>query len=158
MNKPITPNTQQVNSTFTNRIIIFGIIILIGLGGLITRYGYLQVYAHDQYTTQADNNRIKLISAPPSRGYIYDRNGVILADNQPVFTAMLSPDEVENPERTLNLLAPIFDLTDTDITDILARLSKNKNDPVTIKIDLTEAQLAQFSERKPFFPRRLYPK
>lgn len=115
------------------------------------RYGYLQVYAHDKYTTQADNNRIKLISAPPSRGYIYDRNGVILADNQPVFTAMLSPDEVENPERTLNLLAPIFELTDKDITDILARLSKNKNDPVTIKIDLTEAQLAQFSERKPFF-------
>lgn len=51
----------------------------------------------------------------------------------------------------MHLLAPIFDLTDTDITDILARLSKNKNDPVTIKIDLTEAQLAQFSERKPFF-------
>ncbi|MGP4716561.1 penicillin-binding protein 2 [Psychrobacter sp. T6-6] len=151
MNKPLTPNTEQVNSTFTNRIIIFGILILIGLGGLITRYGYLQVYAHDKYTTQADNNRIKLISAPPSRGYIYDRNGIILADNQPVFTAMLSPDEVDNPERTLKLLAPIFDLTAEDITDILARLSKNKNDPVTIKIDLTEAQLAQFSERKPFF-------
>ncbi len=115
------------------------------------RYGYLQVYAHDKYTTQADNNRIKLISAPPSRGYIYDRNGVILADNQPVFTAMLSPNEVENPERTLQLLAPIFDLTEKDITDILARLSKSKNDPVTIKIDVTDAQLAQFSERKPFF-------
>ena len=111
MNKPLTPNTEQVNSTFTNRIIIFGILILLGLGGLITRYGYLQVYAHDKYTTQSDNNRIKLISAPPSRGYIYDRNGIILADNQPVFTAMLSPDEVDNPERTLSLLAPIFDLT-----------------------------------------------
>ncbi len=151
MNKPLTPNTEQVNRIFTNRIIIFGAIILLGLGGLILRYGYLQVYAHDKYTTQANNNRIKLISAPPSRGYIYDRNGIILADNQPVFTAMLSPDEVENPERTLNLLAPIFDLTETDITDILARLSKAKNDPVTIKIDLTEAQVAQFSERKPFF-------
>ncbi|MDN5620185.1 MAG: penicillin-binding protein 2 [Psychrobacter sp.] len=151
MNKPLTPNTDKVNSIFTNRIIIFGILILLGLGGLITRYGYLQVYAHDKYTTQSDNNRIKLISAPPSRGYIYDRNGIILADNQPVFTAMLSPDEVDNPERTLSLLAPIFDLTAEDITDILARLSKNKNDPVTIKIDLTEAQLAQFSERKPFF-------
>lgn len=151
MNKPLTPNTEQVNRIFTNRIIIFGAIILLGLGGLILRYGYLQVYAHDKYTTQADNNRIKLISAPPSRGYIYDRNGIILADNQPVFTAMLSPDEVENPERTLNLLAPIFDLTETDITDILARLNKAKNDPVTIKIDLTEAQVAQFSERKPFF-------
>ncbi|WP_201550255.1 penicillin-binding protein 2 [Psychrobacter fjordensis] len=151
MNKPITPNTDQVNRIFTNRIIVFGFLILIGLGGLIMRYGYLQVYAHDKYTTQADNNRIKLISAPPSRGYIYDRNGVILADNQPVFTAMLSPNEVENPERTLRLLAPIFDLTEKDITDILARLSKSKNDPVTIKIDVTDAQLAQFSERKPFF-------
>ena len=151
MNKPLASDTEQVNRIFAHRIIIFGLLIFLGLSGLLIRYGYLQVYAHDKYTTQADNNRIKLISAPPSRGYIYDRNGVILADNQPVFTAMLSPDEVENPERTLNLLAPIFELTDKDITDILARLSKSKNDPVTVKIDLTEAQLAQFSERKPFF-------
>lgn len=151
MNKPLASDTEQVNRIFTSRIIILGLFMFVGLLGLIARYGYLQVYAHDKYTTQADNNRIKLISAPPSRGYIYDRNGVILADNQPVFTAMLSPDEVEDPERTLNLLAPIFDLTEKDITDILARVSKTKNDPVTIKIDLTEAQLAQFSERQPFF-------
>jgi penicillin-binding protein 2 len=151
MKKPLTPDTEQVNQIFMHRIIIFGLLIFVGFSVLLLRYGYLQVYAHDKYKTQADNNRIKLISAPPSRGYIYDRNGILLADNQPVFTAMLSPDEVENPERTLTLLAPIFELTDTDITDILARLSKSKNDPVTIKIDLTEAQLAQFSERKPFF-------
>lgn len=151
MKKALTPDTEQINSIFMHRIIIFGLLIFVGLSGLLLRYGYLQVYAHDKYTTQADNNRIKLISAPPSRGYIYDRNGILLADNQPVFTAMLSPDEVNDPERTLRLLAPIFDLTDDDIVDILARLNKNKNDPVTIKIDLTETQLAQFSERKPFF-------
>ncbi len=151
MNQPPASDTEQVNRIFMHRIIIFGLLVFAGLGGLLLRYGYLQVYAHDKYKTQADNNRIKLISAPPSRGYIYDRNGILLADNQPVFTAMLSPDEVENPERTLALLAPIFELTDENIIDILARLSKSKNDPVTIKIDLTEMQLAQFSERKPFF-------
>lgn len=151
MNKPLTPDTELVNRIFMQRIIIFGLIIVVGLSGLLLRYGYLQVYAHEQYLTNADNNRIKLISAPPSRGYIYDRNGIILADNQPVFTAMLSPDEVTNPERTLTLLAPIFELTASDITDILARISRSKNDPVTIKIDVTEKQLAQFSERKPFF-------
>ncbi len=151
MNKPLAPDTEQVNRIFMHRIIILGVLIFAGLSGLLLRYGYLQVYAHEQYLTQADNNRIKLISAPPSRGYIYDRNGILLADNQPVFTAMLSPDEVVNPERTLALLAPIFDLSDTDITDILARISRSKNDPVTIKIDVTEQQLAQFSERKPFF-------
>lgn len=151
MNKPLTPDSDHANRVFMRRIIIFGVLIFLGLSGLIVRYGYLQVYAHDKYRTQADNNRIKLISAPPSRGYIYDRNGILLADNQPVFTAMLSPDEVENAQRTLRLLAPIFELTDEDIIDILARVSKSKNDPVTIKIDLTETQLAQFSERKPFF-------
>lgn len=151
MNKPLTPDTELVNRIFMQRIIIFGLIIVVGLSGLLLRYGYLQVYAHEQYLTNADNNRIKLISAPPSRGYIYDRNGIILADNQPVFTAMLSPDEVTNPERTLTLLAPIFELTASDITDILARINRSKNDPVTIKIDVTEKQLAQFSERKPFF-------
>lgn len=151
MNKPLTPDTELVNRIFMQRIIIFGLIIVVGLSGLLLRYGYLQVYAHEHYLTNADNNRIKLISAPPSRGYIYDRNGIILADNQPVFTAMLSPDEVTNPERTLTLLAPIFELTASDITDILARISRSKNDPVTIKIDVTEKQLAQFSERKPFF-------
>ena len=93
MNKPITPNTEQVSRIFIHRIIVFGILIFLGLGGLITRYGYLQVYAHDKYTTQADNNRIKLISSPPSRGYIYDRNGIILADNQPVFTAMIAKSD-----------------------------------------------------------------
>ncbi|MGM8898508.1 MULTISPECIES: penicillin-binding protein 2 [unclassified Psychrobacter] len=151
MNKSLIPDTEQINRIFMRRIFILGLFIFLGMSVLLLRYGYLQVYAHDKYKTQADNNRIKLISAPPSRGYIYDRNGILLADNQPVFTAMLSPDEVQDPERTLSLLAPIFDLTDTDITDILARLSKSKNDPVTIKIDLTEKQVAQFSERKPFF-------
>lgn len=151
MNKPLAPDTQHINRMFMQRIIILGVLIFIGLNGLLLRYGYLQVFAHDKYSTQADNNRIRLISAPPSRGYIYDRNGILLADNQPVFTAMINPDVVENPERTLALLAPIFDLSDEDVIDILARLAKSKSDPVTVKIDLTEMQLAQFSERKPFF-------
>ena len=151
MKKPLATETQQENKIFAHRIYFASFFILVGLGILFARYGYLQVYAYDQYRTQSDKNRIKLISDPPSRGYIYDRNGYILADNQPVFTAMLSPDEVDDPQRTLELLAPIFDLTEEDITDILARIDKSKNDPVTIQIDLNDEQVAQFSERKPFF-------
>lgn len=151
MQKALDEDTNKINRIFMRRVIVAGLFIFIGLGVLVARYGFLQVYAHDKYVTAADNNRIKLISAPPSRGYIYDRNGHILADNKPVFTAMISPDEVSNPSKTLNLLAPIFDLTEEDIQDILLRMADNKNDPVTIKIDLNPTQVAQFSERKPFF-------
>ena len=151
MKQPISSDIRQENRSFLNRILFAALFIFLGLAVLLARYWYLQVYSYDKYTTQAENNRVKLISDPPSRGYIYDRNGYLLADNKPVFTAMLSPDEVENPKRTLELLAPVFELSDEDITDILARIEQSKNDPVTIKIGINDQQMAQFSERKPFF-------
>ncbi len=151
MKQPISSDLQKENAIFKRRIILAGFFIVLGLLGLIWRYAYLQIYTHEKYTTQSDNNRIKLISAPPSRGYIYDRNGILLADNHPVFTAVVSPDEIEDPENTLKLLAPIFQLSDEEIEDALKLIKRRKNEPVTIKIDLTEKQVAQFSERKPFF-------
>ncbi|MDO4427549.1 MAG: penicillin-binding protein 2 [Moraxella sp.] len=151
MNQPFITDGNQNNRIFVRRIIVLILIIFLGLAGLIARYGYLQITTHERYKAQADSNRIKLISDPPSRGYIYDRNGHLLADNQPVFSAILSPDEVENPSHTLALLAPIFDLSEEDVTSILAKIEKNSNDPITIKFDLNEEQIAKFSERKPFF-------
>ena len=151
MNQPLATDLQKTNAMFKRRVLLLGLLILSGLTGLIIRYAYLQITMHDKYTAMSDSNRIKLISAPPSRGYIYDRNGILLADNHPVFTAVVSPDEIENPEQTLNLLTPIFGLTADDVEESLKAIKKSKNEPVTIKIDLTQEQVAQFSERKPFF-------
>ncbi|MDO4699161.1 MAG: penicillin-binding protein 2 [Moraxella sp.] len=151
VNQPLSSDSDQNTLTFQRRVILACLLILLGMAGLAVRYGYLQIVQYEKYRTNAENNRIKLISDPPSRGYIYDRNGILLADNTPVFTAVISPDEIDNPIHTLQLLAPIFALSEEDIVDILARIDKSKNDPVTIKIDLTEEQIAKFSERKPFF-------
>lgn len=151
MKKALSSDTQRENLIFKRRILFAACFIFMGLIGLIVRYAYLQIYTHEQYVTQADNNRIKLISAPPSRGYVYDRNGYLLADNQPVFTAVVAPDEIENPEQTLKLLTPIFQLTPEEVDEGLKALKKSKNEPVTLKIGLSEQQVAQFSERKPFF-------
>ncbi len=151
MTPSLSPDSKQQTQIFTRRIVVLVVIILLGMTGLIARYGYLQVTTHERYVAQADSNRIKLISDPPSRGYIYDRNGYLLADNQPVFTAILSPDEIDDPKHTLTLLAPIFDLSDEDIANILAKIDKNSKDPITIKLGLTEEQIATFGERKPFF-------
>lgn len=144
-------DSAQTERIFVRRIMVLIGIIVVGMLGLLARYGYLQITTHERYKAQAESNRIKLISDPPSRGYIYDRNGHLLANNQPVFSAMLSPDETDNPAQTLQLLAPIFELSDDDIASILAKLEKSRKNPITIKLDLTEEQIAKFSERKPFF-------
>ena len=57
------------------------LIIAICLAVLVARYVWLQVLRHDEFSGRADENRIKLKPLPPSRGLIYDRNGVLLAEN-----------------------------------------------------------------------------
>lgn len=151
MKSSFSPSSTNTYS-FTKRIIILVAFVLLGIGTLIARYAYLQITTHDKYKAQSDSNRIKLISDPPSRGYIYDRNGYLLADNEPVFSAIITPSELENPALTLQLLTPIFDLTPEDIENTLAKLEKSRgDDPITIKLNLNEEQIAKFSERKPFF-------
>lgn len=151
MRESINSDVDQNSRVFSRRIGVLALLIILGTCVLVGRYAYLQINQHSKFVTAADNNRIKLISNPPSRGHIYDRNGIILADNEPVFTVVISPDEIENAEHTLQLLKPIFALTDEEVTDILARIDKSKNNPVTVKINPDETQIAQFSERKPFF-------
>ncbi len=151
MNSPRTNDSDLSTRIFVRRVLIASLFVFLGMALLFARYGFLQINQYDKYQIGAENNRIKLISDPPSRGYIYDRNGVLLADNIPVFTAVITPDEIEDPRHTLELLMPIFDLTEEEVADILARIGESKKDPVTIKMDLSEEQIAKFSERKPFF-------
>lgn len=152
MNSSLSPNNNSYS--FARRMAILVLFVLLGIGTLIARYAYLQITTHDKYKAQSDSNRIKLISDPPSRGYIYDRNGYLLADNEPVFSAIITPSEIADPVHTLKLLTPIFDLTQDEIDSALHKIQKNKNkgdEPVSIKMNLSEEQIAKFSERKPFF-------
>lgn len=145
-------NTQQLTKTFQNRSVLAAILIFIGLVGLVTRYAYLQVTEHEKYKTQSESNRIKLEPIGPSRGYIYDRNGILLADNKPVFSVMLSPNDITDIDDTLKRLTPLFDLSEDEINDAKKKFSKKrKRQPITLKIDITEEQLAIFSARKPYF-------
>ena len=68
------------------RISFAALILLIMLSALILRYYDLQINRHDDFATLADNNRIHQRAVPPPRGLIFDRNGVLLADNRPGFT------------------------------------------------------------------------
>src|SRR5689334_7930418 len=52
---------------------------------LILRLGFLQIYKHKLYSTLSFNNQFRLIPLVPPRGRIYDRQGILLADNVPIF-------------------------------------------------------------------------
>ena len=89
-------NVQQEKRIFRNRILVSVGIVTFFLLLLISRYAYLLIFSFDEFATASDKNRIRLQPLAPARGYIYDRNGVLLADNYPVFSATLSRADIDD--------------------------------------------------------------
>ena len=77
---PSHANDDISTRIFLRRVVVASLVVLFGMVGLFARYGFLQIHQYDKYQINADNNRIKLISNPPSRGYIYTPNGIFLPE------------------------------------------------------------------------------
>jgi penicillin-binding protein 2 len=82
-----------MNIFFERKFIIQGLIILVGLV-LSIRLFYIQVI-DDSYFLSANNNVLRKINIYPARGIIYDRNGKILVQNEPVYDLMVTPKQTK---------------------------------------------------------------
>src|SRR6266404_5382531 len=81
---------------FRTRAIAGFLLIALCLVALGVRFAYLQVTRHDEFSARSDQNRISLRSVAPTRGLIYDRNGMLLADNVAAFRLEVVPEQVRN--------------------------------------------------------------
>lgn len=146
-------NVQQEKRLFRSRIFIAIGLVVLCFSALIARYVYLQIFHYQEFSTASDNNRIRLQPLAPARGYIYDRNGILLADNYPVFTATLSKADVEDINATVKALIPVLGLTQDDVDRFNSRIkTAKKTERVTLKLNLNETEIAKFSEVKYKFP------
>jgi penicillin-binding protein 2 len=154
MSKKLVPikNIQQEKQIFRGRIYFAMGFVSIFIFLLLVRYSYLQIYQHQHFQTVSDSNRIRLQALPPARGYIYDRNGFLLADNFPVFTAVISRADIHDIDDTLQRLTPVLQLSSEDIDQFKKRAkTARKTEILTLKMNLTEHDIARFSELKQNF-------
>src|SRR5689334_6739698 len=86
----------QEQRLFDRRAVIAGFLIAALTLALIARLFTLQVLRYDYYTDLAQGNRIRIEPIPAARGLILDRNGEVLAANQPAYQLELVPEEVPN--------------------------------------------------------------
>ena len=89
-------NHSAEANLFARRTFYAFIGVLILLLILFSNVYTLQVNSFEKYQTRSNSNRIKLLPVAPNRGLIYDRNGVILADNKPVYSLSVIPEDVDN--------------------------------------------------------------
>ena len=128
----------------------FGVVLLC-LAGLALWYFKLQVLDHADYATRSEANRIKPRPVVPGRGLIYDRKGRILADNVPAYRLEVVPDEAgmrteQGARRLIAALSKIVALSPEDIERFHAeRKAGGGFRPVTLKLRLSEAEVARFA-------------
>jgi penicillin-binding protein 2 len=138
---------------------------------LVLFYGLwiLQVRKSDEYVTRSEQNRIRQVPMLAPRGKIYDRDGQLIVDNYPSFSALLLRDQM----RDLNADAQkIADGLHLPVGDVLEKIRRNQlarkasYEPIIIKDDITPDERAFIESHRDEFPeletlmihRRLYPK
>lgn len=99
-----------------SRILVAFIGVLVLVSILVARLYFLQVIGHTHYDTLSNNNRIDLVPVPPVRGLIFDRSGEVLAQNFPVYTLEVVPDQVEDMEHTLDEIGKLVPLTARELS------------------------------------------
>ncbi|ELV8756522.1 penicillin-binding protein 2 [Vibrio vulnificus] len=138
---------------FANRALVafFGIVALMGV--LVTNLYNIQVNQYQDYKTRSNDNRIKVVPIAPNRGLIYDRNGVLLAENRPVFDLEITPEKVKNMDATIAQLQTLFEITPEQIERFHRERKRTRRfKSVPILNQLTEKQVAVFSVNQYRFP------
>ena len=129
------------------------LIIAICLAVLVARYVWLQVLRHDEFSGRADENRIKLKPLPPSRGLIYDRNGVLLAENILDYRLELIPEQVGDVAETLQRLGQVIAISADDRDQFEAlRKVKRRFHNIPLRYALSEQEVSRFALERHRFP------
>jgi penicillin-binding protein 2 len=136
---------------------------------LVLAYGLwrLQVMESNLYATLAEKNRIRNVPILAPRGKILDREGRIIVDNYPSFSALLLRDTPHDLNADADLIAQGLHLDPNDVrTRIRHYAASPQYQPIFLKEDITPDELAFIDAHRNELPeldtivahRRLYPR
>lgn len=137
----------------SNRLIFAGLLSLVLFGIIIFRLVMLQIVEFEHFDSLSNRNRVDIEPLPPQRGLIYDRNGVLLAENIPTFSLELIPEKVQNLDETIAELAELLSLTAEDIDAFNERRKRHRAfEEIVVRNQLTQKEVALFSVNRHRFP------
>ncbi len=146
-------DTEESTRLISRRGLIAGGVQLGFMGVLALRMRYMQVEQADQFRLLAEENRVNIRLLPPARGLIYDRNGVILAENEQNYSVVLVKEDAGDVDEVLRRLGQIISL-DPDELDRARREIDRRSPfvPVTIADRLSWEEFAEVSVNTPALP------
>ena len=148
MARPIHLKDHSSDAGIVQRRVVLASLMVAALTlTLVGRMYFLQVMQYEHHSTLSENNRVHIQPVPPSRGRIYDRNGVVLAENRPSFSLSITRERVPDLEQTFTLLGSLLALSEEDLERAQRKLTQGRRpfEPVPVMFGLTEEQIAQIA-------------
>lgn len=133
--------------------LLIALVIILSLV-LIARLTSLQISQFKRYQTLSLKNQMSIIPIAPPRGIILDKNGVVLAENIPVYVLEIIPERVKNIPQTLKKLQALLpSISDDDIESFNRARKQNRSFvPIPFKLQLTQEEVAVFASYQYQFP------
>ena len=149
--KRITSAHQSL--TFSRRMMLLGSAQAAIGGVLVARLGWLSVAENQKYQLLSESNRVQLIPVPPRRGWIVDRAGKPIAINRSSFRVDIIGQQLEHPEKTLQTLADLLQLSSDDLDRISRDLEQGRGfQAVQVAENVSYDQYAAITVRLPDMP------
>ncbi|MCO4798652.1 MAG: penicillin-binding protein 2 [Colwelliaceae bacterium] len=148
----IRNHTSEAN-LFARRafITLLGVIFILLI--LFNNIYELEISSYEKYQTRSNSNRIKLLPVAPNRGLIYDRNGVLLAENKPIYSLEVIPEQVDDLEKTVKEVSQLLEISDEKQAKLFKSLrSKRRFKPLELISRLSDQQVALFSVNQHKYP------
>ena len=125
------------------RLIRASAFVMLGFLILLMRLLYIQVIEGEEYRRLSKNNCIRLKNVEALRGLIYDRNGVLLADNRPSFDLKIVLHDAKPVKKTIQKLSQLIKVP---YDKLMEKLTKKNTvsifKPVLLKRNISRDQLA----------------
>ncbi len=129
-------------------------IVAWGLPGLLVAQLFtLQVLRSSEWSLASQSNRLRPFTIPASRGAITDRNGLVLADNAPVYRIAIVPTSRDSVRASLARLEEFVRFDPKELARARQELEGNALRPITVQSAAPFEQVAAVRERASIFPR-----
>lgn len=110
-----TQNRRKIMVIF---LAVLGVVLF-----LIGRLVYLMIFCSEYYGIKAENLHERERDIKAARGNIYDRNGVVLAENKTVCTISVIHSQVKDPERVIEVLAKELEMPEEQVRARVEKVS-----------------------------------
>ena len=146
-------DTAESVRKISRRGLFLGGVQLAFAGALGLRMQHLQVDQADEFRLLAEENRINIRLIPPTRGQVFDRNGVIIAGNETSYRITMVKEDAGDVDDVIARLSALVELDEDELNRALTEMQRSAPFlPVTVAERVTWDDISRVAVNAPALP------